>query len=329
MRYLTLPGVPTPASVLGLGGRFGEISNRLAFELLDAFVAAGGTVVETAHSYANGASERAIGAWMVARGNRDRVVIVDKGCHPGEDGRSRVLPSVIHQEVVRSLDRLQTPVIDVFLLHRDDPRIPVGVLVDALAEELAVGRIRAFGVANWQPGRVLAANRHAARHDLPGIAAASSQFCLALPGEPMWPGALSLDLQARRMHERTKLPLLAWSAQARGWFSGRHIDPATADPRACRTYHTQRNLGRLSRARKVALDCGASPTAVALAYTLTQPFPVAALIGPETVAELKDALTALTVRLPEAVISYLEDDTRESLKVGQRLAGHPDSPDRF
>jgi aryl-alcohol dehydrogenase-like predicted oxidoreductase len=327
VRYLTLPGVPLQASVLGLGGRFGEVADGRAFELLDAFVAAGGTVVDTAHSYANGGSERTIGAWMAARGNRERVVVVDKGCHPADDGRSRVHPAVIHREVLEGLDRLQTPIIDVFLLHRDDQQVPVGPLVDALAEELVAGRIRAFGVANWQPRRVLAANRHAARHGLPGIAVVSSQFSLAVPSEPMWPGALSLDQDARRLHERTGIPLLAWSAQARGWFSGRHLDPAAADPRARRVYHSERNLGRLSRARRVAVEQGATATAVALAYALRQPFPVVALIGPETPAELEDALSALKVRLSRATIGYLEDDTKQPQEVGQRVAGHPDPPD--
>ncbi len=305
MRYLTLPGIPVSLSVIGIGGRFGEIPDELSFQLLDAFAHAGGTVVDTACSYASGRSERVIGSWLAARRNRDHVVIIDKGCHPDADGRSRVRPECLREDIDKSLARLGIDAIDLLLLHRDDPDVAVEAVIDALNEEVLTQRVRAFGASNWSPWRMDAANRYATRNGLTSMVAASLQFSLAVPTQPMWPGSRVLDDEARSWHLRTQLPLVAWSAQARGWFSGRHLD-AAGDPLARRAYLSAENVERLARARDLAARRGTSPTSVALAAVLYQRFPVVALIGPETVAELEDGIRALGVRLSIADLWYLE-----------------------
>ena len=110
-------------------------------------------------------SERAIGEWLQARGNRDRIVLLDKGAHPYWT-QPRVDPENISKDIAESLERLQTDYIDLYLLHRDDPGVPVRPIVECLNEHRAAGRIRAFGGSNWTTTRLEQANSYADEHGL-------------------------------------------------------------------------------------------------------------------------------------------------------------------
>jgi len=93
---------------LVLGGRFGQVPVELSFRLLDQFRAAGGRMLETAHSYANGDAERVLGAWLRSRRCRDTVTVVDKVGHPAPGEEPSLQPDVIRREVADSLRRLGT-----------------------------------------------------------------------------------------------------------------------------------------------------------------------------------------------------------------------------
>ena len=119
MRYLHLSGIDQPISILGLGTAtrvFSSETYNQAAGLLDAFLAAGGNCIDTAHIYGFGASEKILGRWLRERGTRGQVILVGKGCHPVVDPQNlfskpwepRVTPEAIHADLVESLDRLQT-----------------------------------------------------------------------------------------------------------------------------------------------------------------------------------------------------------------------------
>lgn len=190
MRYLTIPGIVTPISRLALGSDSFALDNyERCAALLDTFRDLGGTAIDTGHVYGNGASEQVIGRWLREHRNRTTVVLIDKGCHPTADGRSRVTPEAIYADLSESLECLQTEYIDLYLLHRDDERVPVGPLIDALNEEYARGHIRAFGASNWRTERIVAANAYAAERQLTGFAASSAHLSLAQPRDQSGPGA--------------------------------------------------------------------------------------------------------------------------------------------
>src|SRR5690606_21816246 len=102
-----------------------------ANDLLDAVYEHGGRTIDTAHGYGGGKSERALGAWLASRGVRDEIVILGKGAHP-YDGRKRVTPEDITSDLHESLERMGIDVIDLYVLHRDDPDLPVGPIVEIL-----------------------------------------------------------------------------------------------------------------------------------------------------------------------------------------------------
>src|SRR5690606_33885185 len=121
----------------------------------------------------------------------DQVVIVTKGAHPNLD-RVRVTPHDITSDLFDSLARLKTDTIDMYLLHRDDPSVPVGPIMEVLNEHHAAGRIRSFGGPSWAVARLREAAAYAEKHDLVPFVASSPQFSLAVQREAPWRGCITV-----------------------------------------------------------------------------------------------------------------------------------------
>jgi aryl-alcohol dehydrogenase-like predicted oxidoreductase len=280
-----------PLSRLALGTLGFSLRTRdRDYALFDAWLEAGGTVIDTAHVYEDGDAERVLGRWLADRpGARERIVLVTKGAHPDGE-RRRVTPADIAADLRDSMERLGGPV-DLYLLHRDDPDVAVGEIVDALDAHRRAGEIRAFGVSNWTLPRIDEANAYAAERGIAGIACNSPHLSLAVQNEPPWAGCLSAtDAASRAWHERTGMPLLAWSAQAGGWFAG------AASP----VYDNAGNRERRARAAQLG-----DANAVALAWVLAQPFPTVAVVGPHSVEHLHASLEALDVELSGDEVRWL------------------------
>jgi len=308
MKYVHFAPLNRDLSRLVLGSMvFHPDTPDAANLLLDAWREAGGNVVDTAHLYNGGYSERALGRWIESRGKREELVVLTKGAHHNVD-RRRVTPEDITCDLRDSLARLRTDYVDLYILHRDDPDVPVEVIVDALNEHHQAGRIRAFGGSNWTTARLDAANAYAAREGLIGFAASSPHLCLAVPNEEIWPGCLDArsaeDLAWYRQHQ---LPLFAWSSQARGFFSGAFTPANIAESELMhRVYDNPGNWERLQRAKQLGALRGFSAIEVALAWVLNQPFPTFPIIGPTTVAELHSSLRALELELTPEELEWLD-----------------------
>ena len=291
MQLLRIDPLPLPLSRLALGTLgFSPATRDRDYAVLDAWVEAGGTVIDTAHVYEDGGAERLVGSWLRDRpGTREQLVLVTKGAHPDGD-RARVTPADIASDLRDSMDRLGGPV-DLYLLHRDDPAVGVAEVIDALDAHRRAGDIAAFGVSNWTLPRIEEANAYAAGRGVAGICCNSPHLSLAVQNEPPWPGCLSAtDAESRAWHERTGMPLLAWSAQAGGFFAG-------AGEGAPRVYDNAPNRERRARAEQLGRRTGSTANAVALAWVLAQPFPTIAVIGPHSVEHLRASLTGLDVTL--------------------------------
>jgi predicted dehydrogenase/aryl-alcohol dehydrogenase-like predicted oxidoreductase len=301
MSYGRLPGLDKPVSRLVMG-----VDNQRdlthAAVMFDDYVAQGGNTFDTAWMYNDGKQEALLGAWIAARGIRDDVVIIGKGAHtPHCD------PESIHRQLGESLDRLGTDHVDVYLMHRDNLSVPVAEFVDAMEAERVAGRVRTYGVSNWTLARVDEARAYAAAHGLAGFSALSNHFSLAEAHAVPWTGCEHVTDAASREWLRTHdLPLLPWSSQARGFFTGRARPDDHSDPELVRCWYSDANFARLSRAEELASSLGVPTTAVALAYVLHQPFPTFALIGPRTLTETHGSLRALEVDLTPEQVAWLE-----------------------
>ena len=317
MEYGAIAGIDRPVSRLILGTMAYRPDPEERYQhwagMLDAYLAAGGNMVDTAHTYGGGRSEQTLGRWLQERANRMQVLILGKGAHPQPGKPHRVTPEDIDTDIAESLERLQTPYIDLYLLHRDDPSVPVGPIVECLNRQIDAGRLRAIGGSNWTSQRIEAANEYAAAHHLHGFTASSPNLSLAVASEPIWPDCVTVDAQELAWYRRQQFPLLSWSSQARGFFSGRFSpEQREIDPDVTRALYSDDNWERLRRARQLAERKATTPTRVALAWVLRQPLPTFPLIGPLKPEELQDSLMALDVALSPAEMQWLQLE-RETL----------------
>jgi aryl-alcohol dehydrogenase-like predicted oxidoreductase len=317
MRYGSIPGVSDRVSRLVLGTMVLSTDTEERFDnscrLLDRFVAAGGTTVDTARIYARGTSEQAFGKWLARSGRRSEMVIIGKGAHHDtETLERRVTPEAIHEDVEASLSAMGLETIDIYILHRDNVDTEVGPIVEALNQEVERGHIKAFGGSNWTYQRLIEANDYAAAHGLQPFKVSSPNLALAVPNEPMWMECVSIagDEDAQAWYRASRMPIFAWSSQARGFFSGRYRPELTEGPNqdaqnVIRTYYSDANWERYRRADELAERKGATLRQIALAWVLHQPLEVFALIGPATVSELEDCLGALDVDLSAEEVGWL------------------------
>jgi predicted dehydrogenase/aryl-alcohol dehydrogenase-like predicted oxidoreductase len=298
MSYGEVAGVSKKISRLVLGVDNETFAPHLAV-LLDDFFEHGGTCLDTAHIYGpGGACERALGAWIKSRGVREQIVILDKGGHDPWN-----TPDWVTRQHRESLERLGTDYVDLYMLHRDNPAVPVGEFADALHEHVRTRTIRAIGASNWTHERIDAFNAYARQHGKTPFAAVSNNLSLCRMVEAPWRGCLSSNTPASRAwHERTRTPLFAWSSQGRGYFVDAQRD---TDPEVRRCWESEDNAERLARATELARSRDVLPIQIALAWTLHQPFPTFALIGPRTLRELRDSLRGLAVKLTADDVAWL------------------------
>lgn len=293
--------------VLGTDWWKPELMDRID-PLLRRFHERGGRAIDTAHIYGGGKSEQAVGQWLDETKTRDEFVIVSKCAHHDyRAGIMRVTPECIDADLAQSLQRLRVQTIDIYLMHRDDPAVEVGPLVECFNRHLEAGRIRAYGGSNWTIGRIEQLNAWAADHGMVGFSLSSPNLTLARANQSMWKDCLTLDPAGRAWHERTQLPLLSWSSQARGFFSGRFTpETVEANHDVARTYFNDDNWARLDRCRELAGRKGCEPIQVALAWVLAQPFPVAAAVGPQTPGEVDSCVAAAELQLSAEEARWLE-----------------------
>ncbi|MGH6922838.1 MAG: aldo/keto reductase, partial [Propylenella sp.] len=212
------------------------------------------------------------------------------------------------RQLTESLDRLKTGVIDIYFMHRDNPDVPVGEFVDAMDAEASAGRISGpFGGSNWTMARMDEAIAYANKHGKRAPAALSNNFALAEMLDPIWPGCVSSSSTAwRAWLKRRQIPVFAWSSQGRGFFTVRAGRDKRDDAELVRCWYSDKNFARRDRAIDLANRLGRKPIHVALAYVVAQPFPVVPLIGPRTLEELADSLSALDIELTPKDVAWLE-----------------------
>lgn len=316
MRYGSIPGVGDRVSRLVMGSMvFATDPERFdnTCKLLDRFVEAGGTTVDTARVYSGGSSEKAFGEWLKKSNNREKMVVIGKGAHHDHATMvRRVTPEAIQEDVETSLREMQLDTIDIYILHKDDPDAAVGPVVEALNQEVKAGRIKAFGGSSWTHQRLAEANAYAQAHGLQPFTVSSPNLALAVPNEPMWFGCVSIagDAEAQEWYARAGMPVFAWSSQARGFFSGRYSPEVTEGPtedanNVIRTYYSDANWDRYRRAGELAKEKGRTLQQITLAWVLHHPLDVYALIGPATVEELDNSLGALDVALTPDEVAWL------------------------
>jgi len=315
MQTLTLPIVNKPASRIVMGTMIINATNyEPSAALLDHAMSVGINTFDSAQGYCGGNSERALGQWMQERGNREQVVIITKGAHHNQD-RKRVTPYDITADLMDSLARLKSDYIDLYFLHRDDPSLPVGPIMDILHEHHAAGRIRAFGGSNWTHERIGEANAYAVSRGQAQMTVSSPNYGLCEQVEDPWgPGCVTIsgpaNATARDFYKAHNIPAFAYSSLGRGLLSGRATRENYAeilDGAAKKAYAHEVNFAKLDRARELAAKKGVKVPQIGLAWLLAQPVQTFPIVGAASNQEIDESAAAADIALTPEECAWLDN----------------------
>ena len=313
--YTRLPLVEKPVSRIFFGTAFGSfMMGREQNELLDSMLGAGITAFDTAHNYLG--AETSLGKWIEKSDNREKIVLLTKCAHPSIFGRSRVNEREIKSDLNRSLQQLHTEYVDIFLLHRDDPSVPAGEIVEVLNELHEKGKIRAFGGSNWRYERIAEANEYADKHGLIPFAVSSPNYGLAEQiGDPWGGGCESITGSShkgdRDWYRNTQMPVIAYSSLARGLFSGRlksddlsDIDNVLDDA-GKKGYACEENFERLRRCEELAERKQVNVAQIAMAWIFRQDINAFAIVSTKSIERMRENINAYELNLTPEECKYL------------------------
>jgi len=313
LRTHPLPGTDLRLSTFccGLGDLF-SAPRQSHEKVLEAFIDAGGNFFDTAHCYSfwlpggNGLSEISIGEYVRKRGLKD-IVIATKGGHPSAwhyrtiYNNEYLSPGRISADLDASLARLDCDAVSLYYLHRDDPRVPVGEIIDLLNMEIDRGRIRYPGVSNWSVQRISEANEYARAHNRRPLVISSPPWSLA--ERKAQPQAEISEYREPAdsliaWHREHRFPVAPYTPTAHGFFAGPSDYPE-------KDYGTAENHQRRERVHALAKKRGASAAQIALAWLISHPFPVFPILGTKNPGRMTEALGADSLLLTEAELAWL------------------------
>lgn len=320
MSYATIPYINKPVSRIFYGTAAEPYqSGGDGSALLDAMRGLGITAFDTARQY--GRAENALGNWIASRNNREEIVLLSKcGHHIPETGEKRVNPKEMRKDLEQSLACLQTDYIDIYLLHRDDPDVPAGQIVETFNAMHAEGKIRAFGGSNWSHRRIQEANEYAYSHNLIPFSVSSPHFGLAEQiADPWGGGAISItgsgNRDARAWYRRTQIATIAYSSLGRGLFSGKLKSSDfenAADVMDCyarKGFCSRDNFERLRRCEVLAARKNTSVSQIAMAWIFHQEINIFAVVSTGNPSRMQENIDALSLALTKQECRYLNLET--------------------
>jgi aryl-alcohol dehydrogenase-like predicted oxidoreductase len=287
---------------LVLGGNvFGWTADRAAsFAVLDAFVAGGGTMIDTADVYSawvpghqGGESERMIGEWLAASGKRDDVLIATKvGMLPGEGGE-KLEPARIAAACEASLKRLGTDRIDLYFAHQDDEETPQEAALEAFARLVEAGKVRVLGASNFHAARLKSANEKARAAGLPRYDALQPEYNLV--SRHKFEG----ELQDYCVEQN--VGVVPYYGLASGFLTGKYrtSDDLSKSVRGGRMGDLLAGKGKamLDALDAVAAETGATLAQISLAWLIAQPGVTAPIASATSAEQLEELLPAMTLDL--------------------------------
>jgi aryl-alcohol dehydrogenase-like predicted oxidoreductase len=296
---------------LALGGNvFGwTVDEPASFRLLDAFVAAGGNLVDTADIYSawvpgnkGGESETILGKWLKRPGNREKVLIATKvGKEMGPDRKGLSKPYIL-RAAEDSLERLRTDRIDLYQAHADDPDTPLEETLEAFAQLIRQGKVRAVGASNYTANRLAKALELGTRPGLP------SYQCL----QPLY------NLYDRAEYETDLEPLcrekgvgvIPYFPLASGFLTGKYRSEKDLANRPrgelVKKYLDDRGFRILDALDRVAGRYRCSPAAVSLAWLMARPGVTAPIASATSLDQLNELMGATKLSLDPPSIERLD-----------------------
>jgi aryl-alcohol dehydrogenase-like predicted oxidoreductase len=323
---------------IGLGTmQFGWSADETrAFEIMDAYFAAGGNFIDTADIYSNwtpnnpgGVSEEMIGRWIKARGNRDQLVIATKvrGAmgQSFSEGRNTIKQREglsrqwILQACEDSLKRLQVDHIDLYQVHWVDVETPIEETLSALSDLVRKGYVRYIGCSNFSAWRLMQALWTSDKHGFEKFVSIQPEYSLAQPTRA------NFERELAKVCLEYGVGVVPYSPLAGGFFTGKYRrgqalpDSVRADGIGSSRMNEQ-NLDTVDKLVEIAAAKNSTPARVTLAWLLAQPFMTAPIIGANTTAQLEDLLGAVDLQLEPhelQAITQVSDWTRARTELEQ------------
>ena len=297
---------------LVLGGNvFGWTTDRAAsFAVLDAFVAGGGTMIDTADVYSawvddhqGGESETIIGEWLHASGQRDRVLIATKvGMLPGAGGEA-LAPARIAAACEASLRRLGTDRIDLYFAHRDDEAQPQEAVAEAFARLVEAGKVRVLGASNFHAARLKSAVEGARAAGLPHYQVLQPEYNLVSRH------GFEGELQDYCVTEN--IGVVPYYGLASGFLTGKYRsrDDLSQSVRGAKMGELLEGKGAavLAALDSVAGETGATLAQIALAWLIAQPGVTAPIASATSARQVEELLGAVTLTLSPDQLERLTD----------------------
>lgn len=307
-RISIIDGLSITREMIGIERLGVMASKKECFAFIDKYLEAGGNCIDTARLYNAGETDRVLGEWLRSYGKRDQVVLCTKGSHNDPDGRPRLTPENIAADLDDALHDIGIEYTDIHLLHRDNLLLPVSEIMPVLDRIVRSGKARAVGVSNWTVSRIIEANRFAAENGLVPISASQIQYSLAVT-TPAATGDLThivMNDVEYGWYRESRLPVLAYSAQARGYFIKRSKGEELR-PTVLKYYDNfPENHRRTIRIQELAAKRGCSVAEICIAYVLCSGLNTSALLTVSNLEQLKDAFRAEQIKLTPDEIRYLE-----------------------
>ena len=296
---------------LALGGNvFGWTADEeTSFKVLDAFVDAGFNLVDTANTYSKwlpghkgGESETVIGKWFKQSGKRDKVIIATKVGMEMGDGKKGLAKSYILEEVEASLKRLQTDHIDLYQSHQDDANTPLEETLEAYAQLIQQGKVRAIGASNYKADRLREALKISEEKGIPRYE------CL----QPHY------NLYEREDYEKNLEPLarekniavIPYFSLASGFLTGKYRteEDFTKSARGggMKKYFNERGFRILAALDEVAKFEETSLTAVAIAWLIAQPTITAPIASATSLRQVAHLVMGAELKLTPVSIEALD-----------------------
>jgi aryl-alcohol dehydrogenase-like predicted oxidoreductase len=315
MQYVNLGATGLRVSRVCLGMMsFGNDSDRpwvldedAAEPIVRAAVEGGITFFDTADTYSGGASEVATGRLISKLLTRDEVVVATKvfmPMTPGENGGGLSRKHVL-SAIDASLERLGMDHVDLYQIHRWDPRTPIEETMEALHDIVRSGKARYIGASSMFAWQLAKAQHAAERHGWTRFVSMQNHYNLIY-----------------REEEREMIPqcldqgvgVIPWSPLARGVLAGnrtrageKRTTRSGSDPFADYLYDQPTDFDVVDRVAEVARERGVPPAQVALAWLLHRPGVTAPIVGATKPAHLEDALAAEELSLSAEEIARLEE----------------------
>jgi aryl-alcohol dehydrogenase-like predicted oxidoreductase len=285
-----------------------------SFKLLDAFVASGLNMIDTADVYSKwipghvgGESETIIGNWLAKRGNRDKILIATKlgvEMGPGEGGLSK---AYMHRAVERSLKRLQTDYIDLYQAHRDDTETALEETAESFAALIREGKVRAIGASNFKADRLAEALRVSAAHGLPRYETLQPWYNLY--------DRSNFEGDLASLCQRENIGVIPYFGLASGFLTGKYRSAKDLEgkPRGYRVKDMMNDRGfRILKALDtVSADIGATPAQISLAWLIARGV-TAPIASATTLDQFKELLPATALKLSSDAVKLLNDASADS-----------------